>query len=117
MGSESTSGRRGEGRQGRLQPVVAAAEARRRKGRWEGLVDGLVVNQKTKEGGAKEGCSPKQLQQRLGGGQDEEEDEEGWLMGSESTSGRRRGAPRLAAARSSSCSKGTARGRTRRRTG
>ena len=38
-----------------LQPVAAAAEARRRTGRRGGLVDGLGVNQRTKERGAKAG--------------------------------------------------------------
>ena len=42
----------GEGRQGRLQPVAAAAEARRRPGGRGGLVDGLGVNQRTKRRGA-----------------------------------------------------------------
>ena len=61
MGSESTSGRRGEGRQGRLQPVAAAAEARRGAGRRRGrggLADGLGVNQQAKDRGTKAGCSP-----------------------------------------------------------
>ena len=67
MGSESTSGRAhqpadaGEGRHGGLQPVVAAAVAWRgagRRGGRGGLVDGLGVNQRTKERGAKAGCSP-----------------------------------------------------------
>ena len=56
MGSESPADE-GEGRQGKLQPVAAAARGRRRGGRG-GLVDGLGVIQQTKERGAKEGCSP-----------------------------------------------------------
>ena len=68
-----------------------------------------------RRGGAKEGRSPWQLQQRLGERQGDEEDEEGWLTGSESTSGRGREAPRKAAARSS-CSRGSAKGRAMRRT-
>ena len=58
MGSESPADE-GEGRQGKLQPV--AAEARRgagRRGGRGGLADGLGVNQRTKERGAKASCSP-----------------------------------------------------------